>query len=582
MRDATSGQLAVSASPHRKERERIWIEDAHGSLLDLTPWVDSWWTGADVEEQSMRAEITLHRETPEESLAPLMSSSPKVDIERKVVIEVAQVAATAQIQESDYHVLFRGTTDDISWPGGQINIPCRGPWGRFHDERIMDELEGVGPGRQEEIMQHLLDVRYGEGAYSIAVDGDPDLLIPEYNQQPQSVEEALTTLRDLNGWDLRFVWDDQEGDFRLLLREPPRDEEPVHTFAPGDYYALPEIGKFTSERRRIVRLLWSGGTQQVVDEEFKEGDRETAMILDFRQDGAIDTPLKAVALVMSAGRDVFVPPLRKAVEGDFFPFVELHDFYRFGGDLVHYLEDQDMAVTGFRHGRAAGQKIKTELRLYQRAIGSVGRWTSRAERDEERRRLLPDPEPPPPVELPGDVGWFYTQPDSQEGFSASSEASESLGGYVSTTRVVDGLAGVFRNLDDEEQADGLTLYSVLALANTHDTLPLPAARVWVRQPSLEGVALEVDLDAAGVVDIDSEAVQGVEIPDDETAPSGVSWSGPETPEEGLPAGDIPPRSVILVPARLVVAPGAESQVTDGEICAGTCWPTEPDPPEEES
>ena len=590
MRTITTSQQEALDSRHRREPIRVLISDANDTLQDMTEFVRSVHVETSVEQQTVNASVTLHREIPGRSLAPLMQIDPEIDISRRLVIEAAVLEATDLVEESDWITLFDSEIDDADWGGTEsiLSIPARGPWGRFHDEWVeWEETYGsdASPVLVEDLMQELMDEVLGEGEVELLTIGDPDIGVSEYEQRVSRLSEALNALRDLNGWDLRFRWHEPSDAFRLVFQEPERDKEvPDYTFDADDYFEVSRIAKSMEGVRRVVILKWRDtGTQEdfviVEDETLEEGDRRKPIFLDASRDKQIATLAQALALATAVFDDVNQPPVLQSVEGRFFPFVEIGDLLRYEGNTVHYLEAQEMACTGWRHEFHVDEGWRTAISVRGRPSGGSSRWHTRSIRDRDRQDILPPEEDPDPPDPPGDADWYYTVSESEasQGFEEPSERDESLGGYTSTTRVANvGLNDIFRSFSTEEQNDGHTLYRVLALANTHEELIWESVRVYLSgyEDLHEDAVLEIGLDPVGVVTLESESVQGYELTDEETAPSGVSFSSPDELQDGLEVGDLGTNETIHVHVRLSISANFEDYLT-GEVllCAATCPPS---------
>jgi hypothetical protein len=584
MRSLGTNGAANFRAAHRKERERIWVADHEDVLQDVTAWVLSWSCGASVEDQAMRAEVVLASSLDGAIPPPFEGSDLPVDIERRLVIETAVVGVGGTIGSGDWQELFRGATDDItgSADGSRITLPCRGLWGRLMDEWIEGEFSTT-TGAVEDAMQEILDERYGEGEIPVIVVGDPDTGVLAQDWADIKVADALTKLADLHGAEVRYMWNNALSRWDVTYFLPPDPVTTAFTFAPGDYFAIGDIGLYTTERRRVVRVVYSfaGGTGfgEAVDETYVEGERRTVMWLDARGDPQITSEADAQALAEAVGRVVFLPPFRKTVRGRHFPWLALHDYVRYSGNLVHYLGNQDMAVVSYRHFRdEAGAEgpppILTEMSLYKRPHGAVGRWFVRAERDALLANVFI---PPADIDVPLTALLLYTTKSGTAGYSLESDREGSLGKYASTSPLPGGISSIFRPVTIAEQGAGITLYSCIAVANLA-ALPWEDVTGWLEPPEPggpTGVAFAMGLDPVGVVELDDTTAQGAEIADEETAPTGVTFSTPENKEEGLYIGDIAPDHVQLVWLRMIVSADADTQTTGwGGPCFQSCEPEE--------
>jgi hypothetical protein len=117
------------------------------------------------------------------------------------------------------------------------------------------------------------------------------------------------------------------------------------------------------------------------------------------------------------------------------------------------------------------------------------------------------------------------------GGSGNSDPDASIGGVISTTEVVDNtLHNLFDVVSSAEASAGDTEYRCVYIKNTHGSLTLQAAKTWLQTQSTVPLAIAL----AG------EGLNGTaETPaDEDTAPSGESFTSPTTEGAALSLGDM--------------------------------------------
>jgi len=134
------------------------------------------------------------------------------------------------------------------------------------------------------------------------------------------------------------------------------------------------------------------------------------------------------------------------------------------------------------------------------------------------------------------------------GGASNSDPNASIGGAVSAN---DAPAGVFSDVTSAEAAAGKISYRCEYVKNTHATLTLIGAKVWVQTntPSAD-TDISIGLGAAAVNATETA------IANETTAPSGVSFSAPASEGAGLVIGDLAPGATKAIWIKRVVNAGA--------------------------
>ena len=126
--------------------------------------------------------------------------------------------------------------------------------------------------------------------------------------------------------------------------------------------------------------------------------------------------------------------------------------------------------------------------------------------------------------------------------TAQPDPNASLGEFISSTEM--NLAAPANNLFDDvsgaENAAADVEYRCIFVRNSHATLTLQGAVLWLAAEQAGGAEHAIGLDPAGVVDEDLATAQAAEIATEGDAPAGVTFSAPTTKGAGLAIGDIGP------------------------------------------
>lgn len=144
------------------------------------------------------------------------------------------------------------------------------------------------------------------------------------------------------------------------------------------------------------------------------------------------------------------------------------------------------------------------------------------------------------------------------GGSGNTDPNAALGGVRSTTEITDStVANLFDNVNSTEAAAGDTEYRCAYVRNTHGSLTLQSAKVWIttNTPST---------DTSAQIGLGTAAVNATEqtVADESTAPSGVSFSNAANEGAALSIGDIPAGQHKAIWFKRVVGASAAAYNTD--------------------
>ena len=564
----------------RKELIRFWVADESDVLQNLSAWFVSATVQASIEAFAKTASIVLWRETPTESKAPLMQSSPDVYPGRRVKMDSAIIGLSETVEEADWEPLFIGRIDDTNWGGNasQIVLPCRDGAGILHDVWIKEERvygDNVVPPTLESQMVALIADNMSSPTPQLIVEGDPNRGILLFTQKIQTLQDGLFGYRDIIGWDLREMWNASLQDFVLTLYEPDRTKTtPDHTFDLNDYFEITGISLSALGVRNYIEVKWDADQPSVVVEDTNskstfataDFDGYYYLRLDETQNAQINTQALALAYAQVVLEETAFPALSHTALNAFYPQIELNNLVRYPANNIHYDSQQDLAVIGYTH-EIKGDGSSTSIQGRGAPRGSVTRWYTKGEATQRKQEIDRTVEDPPTLEER--LLWLYTK-GTGPGYAAESVAATSLGGWISKTEVAAGLYGVFREVLAGELSGGITIHRSVAIVNIETG---PEARdfecvLGFLSPDAGGSGsyeFAIRLDPAGSLAITSVAQQSAISANEETAPNSVpaiDYVSPLDGESGvLDLGTISPGYGRIIHLRLTVLPGAVGQFT---------------------
>ncbi len=124
--------------------------------------------------------------------------------------------------------------------------------------------------------------------------------------------------------------------------------------------------------------------------------------------------------------------------------------------------------------------------------------------------------------------------------NAQSNPNASLGKYISTTQVSGtALNNLFDDVSGPENSAGDTEYRCIFIHNAHASLTYYNPVVYISNETSGGASIAIGVDTTAASPIGSSSAQALQVADENTAPSGVTFSSPTTLATGLELGDIP-------------------------------------------
>ena len=130
--------------------------------------------------------------------------------------------------------------------------------------------------------------------------------------------------------------------------------------------------------------------------------------------------------------------------------------------------------------------------------------------------------------------------------TAQANPNDSLGGFMSSSVWAGGtLHDLFDAITGDENAVSDVEYRCVFLHNTHATDTLgPNTKLWLAAETAGGANGAVALDGTGVISATSATAQAERVANENTAPTGETFSSPATKTAGIAVPNIPAGSCI--------------------------------------
>jgi len=144
------------------------------------------------------------------------------------------------------------------------------------------------------------------------------------------------------------------------------------------------------------------------------------------------------------------------------------------------------------------------------------------------------------------------------GGAGNADPNASLGGIISTTEVsATALNNIFDDVAGDESSPGDIEYRGIYVLNTHGTLTLQGAKLWLESEVASGAVIAIALAGEGV-----NATMET-IVNESTAPAGESFTAPTTKATGLSMGNIAAGQRYGFWLRRTVPASTPAQAADG-------------------
>jgi hypothetical protein len=138
-----------------------------------------------------------------------------------------------------------------------------------------------------------------------------------------------------------------------------------------------------------------------------------------------------------------------------------------------------------------------------------------------------------------DIKFKLSVKTGSAGNSTAGTTGGSLGKYISTTEITDAtLHNLFDLITGDENAASDVEYRAYFVHNSHATLTLYSPVVWISSETAGGASAAIGVDTTAASAVGASSAQAIEVADEGTAPSGVSFSAPTSKATGLAVGDL--------------------------------------------
>ncbi len=133
----------------------------------------------------------------------------------------------------------------------------------------------------------------------------------------------------------------------------------------------------------------------------------------------------------------------------------------------------------------------------------------------------------------------YSVKTGSAGNTTAGTAAGSLGKFISTTQITDAtLNNLFDDVSGDENAALEAEFRAEFVHNNHASLTLQAPKVWISAEVAGGANVAIGIDTTAASAIGSASAQALEVANEDTAPTGVTFSSPTTKAAGLDLADL--------------------------------------------
>lgn len=123
--------------------------------------------------------------------------------------------------------------------------------------------------------------------------------------------------------------------------------------------------------------------------------------------------------------------------------------------------------------------------------------------------------------------------------NAQSDVNLSLGEFMASTQITDAtLNNLWDDVTGDENATSDVEYRCMFVHNNHATLTWQTVVCWISAEVSGGANYAIGIDTTAATVNNSGTAQALEVANESTAPSGVSFSSPTTKAAGLSVGNL--------------------------------------------
>lgn len=398
MRVISAPARALQRSRNFNYHTRLKVANGSGTLIDISFWLDTWSVECTPDAKVMSATFSLHRETVDFSLAPLMggstlnrkdddSYSPLLAGGRFFTFETATVAPGAVPLDSDWIELIGGKIDKVNWQADPVTIEARDR-GAYIQRVWIEEPKVYNEGEKVDIADQLTTLLSDNMSSppALTVLGDPDAQVGGYTQEETNLLDALEAIAQKRAWDVRYKYNALQVS-ELTFYEVDRDKTVEDDYiSPSEYFDVQTLSTSDSDVRTVVRVYYidetDGETKFVQYPEEADVETDPAVVEFGRQFMKIGTEatkelifdsVAATRLAVAAYKELSKPFADQEIICSFLWQIELGDLYKFIANNVHYDTDQKFFVVGFRHEGSLGH-IETTVTTRGKPLSYKKKW----------------------------------------------------------------------------------------------------------------------------------------------------------------------------------------------------------------
>ncbi|RKG93723.1 hypothetical protein D7V97_39760 [Corallococcus sp. CA053C] len=310
-------------------------------------------------------------------------------------VEVATVpldTLRADVPADAWREVWRGRVDEVDAGGDELRLVGRDLGGLLQDTWIEVERNyGSTAGTPvQTVIQSILNDN-GMGSFGLYTPLNPLSVRGPYVQEREPLLDAVRSLAEQIGWDVRMRWRQDASAFALTLWSPNRlTDTPVATFGPTNVLELGELKRSLEHVRNVVEVVYSDkletdstGTKK---RKTVTATNPTSVALYGRRwmqvaEGAsslIDTTAEAQRLADAAIADLSESALSLSLTlPGIHWYLEAADLVQVLPDGVHFDTSQRLGVLSVEHECASSGEARTKLQLQGRPSTSRAVWAEK-------------------------------------------------------------------------------------------------------------------------------------------------------------------------------------------------------------
>jgi hypothetical protein len=223
----------------------------------------------------------------------------------------------------------------------------------------------LGGTLAETVIQSIINDTLGAGVVALNTAAPSTWYLGPYVQSRDKLFQAITTLSEQIGWDLRFNWSGTEagGDYLLTFKAVNRSAPGVFwSFGASSYFDVQRVTRAIGDIRNAVLVAFYDSEN--LDLTTKQPLRSTVVATDatsiskYRRrymelaepaTTAVTTRAIATLLANAALSDLKEPLVACEVTLPYFWALELNDYVTLKANQIHFDADQSVAVVSIKH-----------------------------------------------------------------------------------------------------------------------------------------------------------------------------------------------------------------------------------------